>query len=620
MAKIVINEISQNYAYNIGTNSYATVALPITSSWGPGYFSSEAYPDTDDEDMLEACAWSRFPATQAGLEAFVSTYRGPSSNYRLVNDYSYQIAMTLISAGYDVLTCRICPGTPASAQFVQKGVDPASAPTLTVQAKYPGTFGDSLEVYFKQVPRKLADGSTQFYTNMIVYVADGSGSRTAVENKVFVFQLQNATDSILYIDEIESNFVKLSVNGTFTDSDFELECTDLTNKTNKLSGGSDRLAEDAGAMAKAIEYATARYSWVETDSCEYLNALATVPTTDPIIGENMRHREWLFNAAFKLYDMLTDKLSYNPNRIISPGWDDQDFNYLISNGGYATITPDSFVISPLHSKLMDVAYLSRCATAYIDVPRSLPRKYVYDDATQDVTGYAQLLSQRYVQDPLYSTHSALFAPWGQYQYVGTSRQAIASPSFQALLIQRSQILNQAAQYEWALPTNRKHNVRLGKLDYTVTKKYLDTWQSQEGVGVNAITAIPDLGLNIWGNSTLFDIPPATYQALSNLSTRLLVNAVEDVAYRCGLSITFQYNNSQAYNKFYAGCTPILDTMVNVGAIEGYRVEMGADIDGLDQINANSVIGKIYLVVNGVINDIYIDLVCLPTMEALNSTI
>ena len=93
-----------------------------------------------------------------------------------------------------------------------------------------------------------------------------------------------------------------------------------------------------------------------------------------------------------------------------------------------------------------------------------------------------------------------------------------------------------------------------------------------------------------------------------------------MAYRCGLSITFQYNNSQAYNKFYAGCTPILDTMVNVGAIEGYRVEMGADIDGLDQINANSVIGKIYLVVNGVINDIYIDLVCLPTMEALNSTI
>jgi len=29
------------------------------------------------------------------------------------------------------------------------------------------------------------------------------------------------------------------------------------------------------------------------------------------------------------------------------------------------------------------------------------------------------------------------------------------------------------------------------------------------------------------------------------------------------------------------------------------------------VNANTVIGKIYLVVNGVINDIYVDLIALP---------
>ena len=41
MAQITINEISQGYSYNIGTSSYATVALPITSSWGPGYFNPD---------------------------------------------------------------------------------------------------------------------------------------------------------------------------------------------------------------------------------------------------------------------------------------------------------------------------------------------------------------------------------------------------------------------------------------------------------------------------------------------------------------------------------------------------------------------------------------------------
>ena len=108
-----------------------------------------------------------------------------------------------------------------------------------------------------------------------------------------------------------------------------------------------------------------------------------------------------------------------------------------------------------------------------------------------------------------------------------------------------------------------------------------------------------------------NVPVATYNALQNLSTRLLVNAIENVAYKCGLSITFQYNNSEAYSKFYAGVTPILDTMRNVGAIEKYTIEMSADIDSLDSVNLNSVLGQISIWVRGVINDITIDLVALP---------
>ena len=218
---------------------------------------------------------------------------------------------------------------------------------------------------------------------------------------------------------------------------------------------------------------------------------------------------------------------------------------------------------------------------------------------------------------LYHTHSALFAPWGQYMYVGTGKMTEAAPSFLALMIQRAQILNQPNQYEWALPTNRKHNLKIGKLDYTVPKKILDKWQKLDGASVNVITTIPDLGTNIWGNSTLFEVPPSTYQALANLSTRYLVNAVENVAYKCGVGITFQYNNEQAYNKFYAGVTPLLDTMKNVGAIEDYYVKMAADINGLDQVNANTVVGKIYLVVYGVINDIIVDLIALPPGVDLN---
>ena len=181
----------------------------------------------------------------------------------------------------------------------------------------------------------------------------------------------------------------------------------------------------------------------------------------------------------------------------------------------------------------------------------------------------------------------------------------------ALLIDRAMIKNQATQYEWALPTTRSNNVKLGQLAYTVPKTLLDNWQASDGTRVNTITSVPSLGTTIWGNATLFDVPPATYQALMNLSTRKLINAVKDQVFKIGIGLEFQYNGQEAYAKFFAGVTPLLDTMRNVGAIEDYKVQMAADINNMDSINANSVVGTIYLVIAGVIENITVDLIALP---------
>lgn len=675
MAQIVINEISQNYTYNIGTNSYATVAMPITACWGPGYFDPEKYFDPEsgshghDDDlgdlMLDQTAWTRFPATQRGLESFVSTYRGPSSLYRSAKDYSYQMAMTLLTAGYDVLVCRLCPGIVAEATMEIKGTteDPGQEPSvlgsITFKAKYPGTFGNNLRVSIRKrsyATRKLVDGVSQivynYYYNMVTYVVDATGVKTALENQVFVVNPEDATDNILYWKELELQYVRIvNIDGLqdnrdpidITSADCELTGgTDYNPKSSTSSESPADLLNDAYNLAKSRYDLTTSADGEITVSNGYLSTLLDLSNLldiDLYDAQVLRYREWLYTqlVATKsedapealssgVFDLLKDKLSYNPNRIITSGWDDQDLCTLLDDDAELHPTTE-FVVSPLHVKLLDVAYHSRCATGYIDIPRSLSRAGVYttDDFSElSQFGYAQKLARFTPKDidldingSLYQTHCGLFAPWGRYMYVGTGKQNTACPSFLTLMIQRAQILNQAAQYEWALPTNRKHNLRIGKLAYNVPKKLLDIWQTLEGIGVNVITAIPDLGVNLWGNSTLFEVPPATYQALANLSTRLLVNAVEDVAYRVGVSITFQYNNDQAYNKFYAGVTPILDTMRNIGAIDDYYVKMAADINGLDQVNANTVIGKIYLVVNGVINDIYIDLIALPPGTDLN---
>ena len=319
--------------------------------------------------------------------------------------------------------------------------------------------------------------------------------------------------------------------------------------------------------------------------------------------------EFNYTAAYFAYSLLQDKLQYAPNRIISPGWDDQNVKQYDSSAYILDV-------SPLHKAILNAAYYGRCGAGLLDAPLSCTQNTIWNDAV-DNTGYAQALSRLTAPNPLetnaplYNTNIGLYAPWGTYKLVGMSKQVHVSASFLALLIARAQILNQPVQYEWLLPTNKKHNLNIGKLDWDTKKSNLDKWQSIEGVSINVIANVPSLGIIIWGNSTLMDVPPATYNALANLSTRYLMNAVENVIYIVGLGITFNYSNSEALSSFKVGCTPILDTMKNAGAIEGYKIVANTAVNSEDYVAYQTIVGQIYLQVNGVVNDIICDLVALP---------
>lgn len=730
---INVNVISENTTFTVENANFATVALPITACWGPCFSLSSADPTAVDvENALENTAWSLFQAGPDGLEAFIATYRGPSSNYRSAQDYSYFTALSLLNAGYAVQTCRLCPGTMASTTLastytetftgdgttkaftlghtcnsvsvvkVGDTVQPTTAYTisddnkltfttapadqaaisityssggLVVTAKYPGTFGNNLRVSLK---KKIS--GTSAYWNLIGYAVDSNGTPRAVENLVFVFNPDLSTETIVSVDELQSKFFTFAVDGVIDETNIE------TDSFQSLNGGADvadASSQTANAiMTEAINLAAERYKALTSDtftgngsttaftltttsasvqsvkidgveqastaySVATVESVTTVTfTTAPandknilityviadhipdyiatLIGvrtnigtnkskaESIRFNEWIYTYAVGytgvdgVYDLLKDKINYNPNRIISP-WDDQNISALDPTRVIVDMN-----VSPMHNELMEVADASRCATAYIDIPKSLPRSRVWDD-TEGHLGYAQKLSSvtPTFDNPLYTSSSALFAPWGQYVYAGTTKQAPATPSFMALLIERAMIKNQSAQYEWALPNTRNNNVKLGQLAYTVPKKLLDNWQASDGTRVNTITSVPSLGTTIWGNATLFDVPVATYQALMNLSTRKLINAVKDTVYRIGIGLEFQYNGQEAYAKFFAGVTPLLDTMRNVGAILDYKVKMAADINNIDSINANSVVGTIYLVIAGVIENITVDLIALP---------
>ena len=892
MADIKINEVSENYSYVIGNESFATVALPITSIWGPGYFEPQTLGVTGEDRAekksteLEDVVWQRFPANQSGIEAFVSMYRGPANNYRLAKDYSYQMAMTLLSAGYDILVCRLNPGSfaygatlrdvshdethidtlgfssdnkyiipeirrqisnrqetiepvvPLKVQFECEIVDVSidgntgdkiidyrsvkcvddgkgrfidgsgnyvsdqdgndvtidydkrtisnlevkngtsvkltwntafyASGTFRLRAKYAGSFGNRLVA-------KLTKMRNRNTWNLVVYIIDSTGVKFSVENKTFVFDIENSSDSVLHVDEIESDYVDIIIENTLHDVDNEANGWSGANFMNYgdnilFTGGTDRPSDDTYRFAEdrvasdgspitddviatetekrirafykkeysvsdhnmddpcepnssgavtapykgtvntvddlptvgtkhdvytvknigkqriydgtawvdfstyvadashgltantnwvgpvdgvnqpctqnqiliedAIRLAKIRYDYVMgaydtaynsmdlfqkdgmLENTQYIRALRLVQADinlDLATSSTRRYQEWLYTEVHDVYDLLLDRLSYSPNRVISPGWDDQDI---------LSLTPDEEItrfdqISPMHYRLMYVAYYARCATAYLDVPKSMKRKYVYN-SSNDITqqGYAQMLA-RYdatsdafeIDGTLYSTHSGLYGPWGTYRYVGTGKYCPASPAFLALMIQKSMLKNQALRYEWLQPDVRTCDVKVGKMDYTLPQKILDLWQPEPdqdgGCGVNCIGNIPSIGLSIWGDSTCYENPPAVYQALRNMSTRLLMNALKNQSYKVGLSITWNYNNETAYAKFHAGMTPLLETMKNAGAIESYYVRMEADLDKVGMVKANSCVGKVYFVPYGTIQHITVDLIAMP---------
>lgn len=669
MAQITVNEISQNYSYRNTDANFATVALPITSCWGPGFFNPASYYTglEDDGDgisqMLEDTEWKHFPATQAGLQSFIATYRGPATGYRLVHDYSYQQALTLICAGYDVLVCRICPGTLATGKLTQEG-----GGTINFRAKYPGTFGNNIQIsikkasYFDKTATSKADFK-KYYWTLVTYVIDSSGVKTSVESKNMVFNQEDATDTVLYYKEVSSDFYEItSVDGTVTESADAKTPTAKDEAYQKSvtyvrlgSGESDTKGTDFNDEIEdsAMDFtsiAKIRYDWAtnyvlsyegDTDEYKYPEGIAKLVENKDINEKRRLYaREWILSHLIGtsarnsdgdqvggVFDLLTDKLSYNPQVIYAGGFDDEDFteyeedkSKLTEYIGASTEDTCTFPVSPIHLKLMDVAYNSRCAVSYLDIPRCVARKYVHieDENNAAREGYAQKLARitpnnedLEVDGGLFPTHSALFAPWSTFKYTGTSAYHRCPPSFDELLIHRSQLKNQANQQFWLLPTDRSHNIKVLDLDYKVPKKLLDKWQKTDGVSLNVICDIPGIGVTNWGNSTLYEVPVETYQALANLSTRWLVNAIKDVIFRVGLQVTFQYNNQQAYDKMYAGTVPILDQMVNAGAIEDYFVKYNADLNQVDHVNANSVVGKVVISVYGVINNIDVDLIAIP---------
>lgn len=510
---------------------------------------------------------------------------------------------------------------------------PSTADTLSVTAKYPGSFGNNLKI------RIRCSLNAKGYKIGTVEVFDNNGytqnpndivpTDQLLEIVSVAFDAEAATDSQPLITEatfanIETPLfygtmnavsvepseypVGMSVFSLYAGTDYALSCVTGAHE------GQTPTAEDVVAVvSERFDSSGSTYiNYIDKIARAYANT-----DTDSLI--RLYNQQMLYHNFEQCLPELTDPLNYDWDAVFCGIADDQYVpkSFLAANPTFHM----EFEVTSIMTKMIEVAASSKCGVAIIGTPFGMPRGIQTGVGSNAVrTGALKFKDDlSSAVGSVYSTFGEVVGPWCRTTLALSGSNAWICPELAHLLL----IINSAGtggiNKWWMVPAGMLGTGVVHSPEYKIKKAYLDLIQDHdEGVCLNPLMEVPGKGFTCFGNSTLWDKPLGTYNALQNLSTRLLTNRVKQRIWDTALQILFKYNNEDAYSHFYAGLSPLLDEMRSVGALTGndynpwgYRIIMNPDIINLDRINANTVIGKVELAVTGVIDTVDVDLFLLP---------
>ena len=511
-------------------------------------------------------------------------------------------------------------------------VIPDDSQIMRVQAKYPGTFGNNLKVRIK-----CALNANGFKIGT-VEVFDNSGYNSYPDEVVttdkllelvsVAFDEDAATDNRPLITEaVFSNidtpkFVVKSTNASVSPTEYPagVFVMSLYRGTDYLTDFKDIEGKPVSITASDVKDIVAESFDTDSTFYGYIKDIAEdYEANDHDALVRLYNQQMLYKRFYACVGELTDPIIYDWDALVQGIADDQYVpkSYLEAHPEFTM----EYEVSTLVTKMIEVAANSKCGAALIGTPFGMPRGIQTGSGAAVVrTGalkYKDLVSQ--AVGATYSTFGEVVGPWCKTTLALAGANSWIAPEIAHLLL----IINAKGvggqNKWWMIPAGMLGSGIVHSPEYKIKKKYLDLIQNHdEGVCLNPLMEVPGKGFTCFGNSTLWDKPLGTYNALQNLSTRFLTNRVKQRIWDTALQILFKYNNEDAYSHFYAGLSPLLDEMRAVGALTGneynpwgYRIIMNPDIINLDRINANTVIGRVELAVTGVIDTVDVDLFLLP---------
>lgn len=531
MPKITINEIDSSRYVSPTKNAPMTVLVPGTASFGPVFSQYSPNVSTFNGEQDLPLFFNSYGIVPAQVKQLDGSYR------TLTDDNCFEYVTNLIRSGATVQFYRLNEGVSAS----NSGAVTTDNLDVLIQAKYSGSFGNYLVVQLK--------------------VANFDPSTDCVLNIY-----RNNTPSTAPIDPTTitlNDLAKMTRVYTGRVSIIETSPFFVENNTNEF------VTISREALIELMEMASQNSGSSGTEDTITLNLYggSDYPNTDI-----STIREAYYVALLDSYKAFTDPYLF-------------DFDFVTSGGYVPTLDENSATTTPtnltkLHKTMVELCETRKDCIALIDVC------FGWDADT--TIHYASGFNTSY---------SAIYAPWCSFVSTISSKTIYMPPS---LIFLKAILYGMQTQTEselWYVPAgvSRASTPFVVSPEYEIGSTTLNEFQNDNDYKVNPIMRLRNYGYCVYGNSTsLQSVPGLPHSALESMNVRLISNVIKKRIFEVCCGLSFDYNNSELWLKFYTQMDETLLYMKRHYGLYDYQIIMDSSTVTDEMLNERRVPGKILI--------------------------
>lgn len=198
---------------------------------------------------------------------------------------------------------------------------------------------------------------------------------------------------------------------------------------------------------------------------------------------------------------------------------------------------------------------------------------------------------------LNSSYGAVYAPWCSFVSATTSKTQMMPPS---IIFLKSRLLGMQSRTQselWYVPAgvSRTSAPFIVDTEFEIGSTILDEFQNNHDVRINPIMKLRNYGYCVYGNSTLMQsVPGLPHSSLESVNVRLISNIIKKEIFNVCSGLSFEYNNSDLWLKFYSQMDEKLLYMKRNYGLYDYRIEMGLSTVTTANLNERRIPGKVII--------------------------